>query len=57
MYSVNDSLTQEPLHGGLACHQVPVDLREAGDESSGLAAVSEAPQNTRLYNRLSSVTS
>lgn len=58
MYSVDDCLTQELLRGGLACHHVPVDLRQAGDESSGLTTLTEAPQHERCYNsvRLSSFT-
>lgn len=44
------SPTQEPLCGGLACQRVSVDLRQAAHQSSGLAALTEAPQQRRLDN-------
>lgn len=46
MCSVDVCLTEEPLCGRLACHHVPVDVRQAGEERSGLGCLTEAPQHT-----------
>lgn len=40
--------TQESLCGGLAHHSVPVNLRQAGDQGSGLSALTEAAQDATL---------
>lgn len=45
-------LTQEPLCGGLACRRGPVNFRQAGEQSSGLAALTEASQDTSVDNNV-----
>ena len=50
MYSVGVCLTQEPLCGGLVRHHVSVDLRQAGEERSGLGCLTEAPQHTSWHD-------